>query len=165
VQVTFSAPAALVAGQTYAIYIREITSEHVHIFINVVSNGGYASGQLYPDALVDPNYVGSGDIQFKTYVIPTAQQVAEVIQSAPARMAYCSAEGDTWQDGSPIPAGTFLDLMGGQPLVDPHYIGATPAIYVEGEGLTCDPAPKGFERHGTAALASLPGDTYDYYAS
>jgi hypothetical protein len=67
-----------------------------------------------------------------------------------ARVGYCSAAGDTWADGSPIAPGTFLDLLDGQPSTDPHYSGATFAIFVEGRGLTCDAPPVGYKRHGAA---------------
>jgi hypothetical protein len=50
------------------------------------------------------------------------------------------------RDGSAIPVGTFLDLLDGQPTNDPHYKGATYAIFVQGRGLTRDPPPVGYKR-------------------
>jgi len=59
----------------------------------------------------------------------------------PARIAYCSVAGNTWPNGTPIPAGTFLNLLAGQPNTDAHYTGATPAFWVDGVGLTCSLNP------------------------
>lgn len=67
-----------------------------------------------------------------------------------SRVGYCSVPGDTWQNGSPMSPGTFLDLLAGQPASDPHYAGATLAIMVEGRGITCDPPPPGYAMHGVA---------------
>jgi hypothetical protein len=64
---------------------------------------------------------------------------ARATSSGPDRYGYCSVVGNTWQDGSPISPGTFLNLLGGQPDTDSHYTGATPAFWVEGLGITCDP--------------------------
>src|SRR5579883_3191899 len=56
--------------------------------------------------------------------------------------AYCAAAGDTWPAtgataaDTPIPQGTMLELVAGQPSWDSHYSGATPAIYVVDYGLT-----------------------------
>jgi hypothetical protein len=57
------------------------------------------------------------------------------------RLGYCSAPGDTDPNGQPIPVGTFLDLAAGQPNTDPHYAGATLALYYDGLGLSCDHLP------------------------
>ena len=59
----------------------------------------------------------------------------------PAREAYCSVAGNTWPDGRPIAAGTFLDLLAGQPTTDKHYTGAVVAWWVQGVGLTCSLTP------------------------
>ena len=60
----------------------------------------------------------------------------------PAREAYCSVAGNTNPfSGSPIAAGTFLDLLAGQAKTDSHYTGAVPAFWVEGIGLTCSLTP------------------------
>ncbi len=58
------------------------------------------------------------------------------------RFGYCSSLGDTWQDGTPIMPGTFLNLLLGQPDTDKHYTGAVPAFYVEGVGITCSLTPQ-----------------------
>jgi hypothetical protein len=64
------------------------------------------------------------------------------------RFGYCSVSGNTQPDGSPIAAGTFLNLVLGQPGFDPHYTGAYPSFYIEGVGITCSTP---------AGLASLQG--------
>jgi hypothetical protein len=81
-----------------------------------------------------------------------------------ARAGYCSAAGDRAVDGSPLQPGTFLDLVVGEPAHDSHYTGATPAIFVKGEGLTCGAPPAGYVRHGFAADAQHVGTgMYPYY--
>lgn len=78
--------------------------------------------------------------------IDNVQLVADPVGGA--RVGYCSAPGDTRQDGNPMSPGTFLDLLAGQPESDPHYAGATVAIMVEGLGITCDPPPPGYSKRG-----------------
>jgi hypothetical protein len=69
------------------------------------------------------------------------------------RSGYCSAPGNTnGLTGASIPAGTFLDLATGQPSEDAHYAGATPAIFVAGQGITCDPPPVGFVLSGLVGI-------------
>jgi len=79
--------------------------------------------------------------------------------------AYCSVEGNTQPfTDAPIAPGTFLDLKADQPLKDSHYKGATPAIYVEGKGLTCDPPPAGYVLDGLAGADKLvAAGVYPYY--
>ena len=78
---------------------------------------------------------------------------------------YCSAAGNTWADGTPITPGTFLYLIYQQPATDSHYTGATPAIYVKGTGITCDPPPAGYTQQGYAGNdLSVPDGLYPYYA-
>jgi hypothetical protein len=75
--------------------------------------------------------------------------ITELAVPRPAdRFGYCSVAGNTQPDGSAIAAGTFLNLVLGQPGFDPHYTGAYPSFYIEGVGITCS-APAG--------LASLQG--------
>ena len=81
-----------------------------------------------------------------------------------ARAGYCSVPGDTAVDGSPLQPGTFLDLFVGEPAKDGHYTGATPAIFIKGEGLTCGNPPTGYVQHGFAADAQHIGTgMYPYY--
>jgi hypothetical protein len=79
--------------------------------------------------------------------------------------AYCSVEGNTHPfTGQPIAPGTFLDLKANQPLKDPNYKGAVPAIYVEGKGLTCDAPPAGYVLDGLAGEDKhVSADFYPYY--
>ena len=60
---------------------------------------------------------------------------------------------------------TFTTLLYNQPAGDPAYRGATPARFLEGKGLTCDPPPPGYERKGFADESMhVPGGFYPYYA-
>lgn len=82
----------------------------------------------------------------------------------PGRTAYCSVAGnfnpDTLQTIKP---GTFLDLQTNQPLWDPNYTGATAALYVQGEGLTCG-LPNGYVQHGyVGAAGKAEAVGYPYY--
>jgi len=61
-----------------------------------------------------------------TFSIPTAAAPAPVVVRGPDRYGYCLN-------------GVFLNLLLGQPDYDPLYKGATPAFYVDGIGITCDP--------------------------
>jgi hypothetical protein len=80
-------------------------------------------------------------------------------------MGYCSVAGDTRPSGAPIPPGTFLDLVGGQPANDPHYTGAVAANYFQGLGITCD-VLAGYTRTGELVGSGGHGDpgSYIYYA-
>ena len=81
-----------------------------------------------------------------------------------ARAAYCSAPGNVNADGSEIPPGTFLDLIVGEPDRNPHLVGATPANFIEGTGLTCSNAPPGFVQDGLATSAqNVTSGIYPYY--
>ena len=83
----------------------------------------------------------------------------------PPRASYCSAPGNSNPfTANPIPPGTFLDLLSNQPDTDPNYKGATPAIFVEGKGLTCDPPPSGHVQNGLAGDAQhVAAGIYPYY--
>jgi hypothetical protein len=76
---------------------------------------------------------GSWDLAFRTYVLDPAPVGATTY----AHAGYCSVAGNTWADGTAIPAGTFLNLDAGQTENDPHYAGATSAFYYEGRGISC----------------------------
>jgi uncharacterized surface protein with fasciclin (FAS1) repeats len=97
--------------------------------------------------------------------------VVDTVLIPPAAMAggennagYCAVAGNTTPAGQPIPAGTFLLLKLGQPSWDYHYAGATPAIYVGGQGITCDAPPAGLQQTGTAPDSlGVPGGLYPYF--
>lgn len=75
----------------------------------------------------------------------------------PQRGGYCAVAGNVDPDtGQPIAPGTFLNLEEGQPSSDPDYAGATPAIEIAGEGITCNPPPTGYVEDGSQ-------DGYAYY--
>ena len=94
--------------------------------------------------------------------------LAAVLDSGSAQIpyaGYCSAPGNTWADGTAITPGTFLYLVYQQPATDAHYTGATPAIYVKGKGITCDPPPAGYTQQGYAGNdLFVPDGLYPYYA-
>lgn len=85
----------------------------------------------------------------------------------PPHAAMCSVPGNTNPfTGAAIPPGTFLDLLAAQITTDPNYEGATPAIFVEGKGLTCDPPPPGYTQQGYAADDQhVASNFYAYWAS
>jgi len=87
-----------------------------------------------------------------------------------SRAGYCAAAGDTDPNtGAPLVVGSFLNLFVGQPTWDPHYTGASPAIFVKGKGITCDPPPPGYVDSGHKVSSaevsnpSDPGAIYEYW--
>lgn len=80
-----------------------------------------------------------------------------------SNVGYCAVAGNTWPDGTPIPPGKFLQLPYGQPDNDPHYKGATLAIFVQGFGLMCPPAPPGYVHAGLYTGPEAPANLYEYW--
>ncbi len=143
------------AGQQYAI-VAQSTGEWGWETGFVAA---YAGGNLYQQdnggAFVERSYDGD----FETFVTP-----APPTATGP-RGAYCTVAGNTTDSGDPIAAGTFVNLDDGQIYSDPHYTGATPAIFVQGEGLTCGAPPAGYTQQGDATSAQdVDSNTYPYYA-
>jgi hypothetical protein len=133
--VTFASPPAVVAGSQYKIGVTSTT--------NAGGGGSGGGGTAYyalPFSSSDPYLggsltgFGSWDLSFRTYVLDPAPPAAATTH---AHAGYCSAAGNTWSDGTPIPTGTFLNLDDGQTESDPHYTGATPAFYYQGHGISC----------------------------
>jgi hypothetical protein len=150
----FGTPPQLTAGSQYAIVLTELGGVHEHFYWVGASSDVYAGG-----GSSDTFFATSGaDFAFATYMASNASS------GGGSRIAYCAAVGDTSPDGGTIEAGTFLDLRAGQPDNDPRYSGATPALFVEGEGLTCD-APPGFTANGETVGYDGAGSTgpYPYY--
>ena len=151
VEFAFTTPADLTAGTSYAITVTQINSaSHQHIWWAGSSGDTYAGGE--------PSGASSGDLAFETYMIAAA--------SAPigrARGGYCSVAGNTWQDGTAILAGTFLNLADGQPAAG-QYKGATAAYYLEGLGISCV-VPAGYARTDESVGYYGHGDPgpYRYY--
>jgi hypothetical protein len=146
----FATPADLHAGTTYAITMTQINGGHEHVYWAGSSGDTYAGGKA--------SGVASGDLAFKAYMI--------AVSSAPlgrARAGYCSVAGNTWQDGTAILAGTFLNLADGQPAAG-HYQGATSAYYLEGLGISCR-VPAGFAATDESVGFYGHGDPglYPYY--
>lgn len=124
----------------------------------VWQNGGAGNGLNTLTGLWDGS-VPSFDLAFTIVLGTNAVWVAP-----PPTGAYCAVAGNTWQDGSPIAPGTFLYLLYGQPDTDPHYKGAGYALFVEGKGLTCDPAPPGYVQDGYAGDAQhVASGIYPHY--
>jgi hypothetical protein len=165
-EITFSSPPTVQAGTQYGLVLSEVGGVlDTHTIWDAVASATYAGGDGF---LLNPGASASAkDYLFETYVLATAGP-GQVPTAAPppSRAAYCAAPGNSDpKTGLPIAAGTFIDLVLRQPAVDSHYAGATPAIYVEGKGLTCDPPPPGFRSLGLAAATlGVQGDLYPYFA-
>lgn len=86
--------------------------------------------------------------------------------SAASRAGYCSVAGNYWMTtryvqnkknlppvllhaAGPITPGTFLNLNVGEPALSVNLKGATPAIFVQGKGLTCDAPTAGLKQSGS----------------
>ena len=140
VDFTFSTPAVLVAGTTYAITLTEVSGTHQHFYWSGGSTDTYAGG------VASDTWGASGDFAFATYMVPA--------QSAGGanRAGYCLN-------------GAFENLAYGQPSSDPRWANAVPAIFVQGLGLTCNPPPAGWTQHGFAGVdLDLPANMYALYA-
>jgi hypothetical protein len=155
--VAFSSPADVTAGTTYTI---TLTTTGTGFWLWECSVDDYAGGQFYFINGGVGSWTGlSLDLAFATYVLVPSPAGTE-------RAGYCAAAGDTWANGTAIPAGTFLNLASGQPSADSHYAGATPAIYLQGEGISCDAPPPGWKQNGFAGSdgpSQQPGDIYPYF--
>ena len=156
--VAFPTPAQVTAGSMYAITLTRTTGSGQWDW--GCSNGDdYAGGNAAYSNGGSWNALG-WDYAFESYVLAAAPQGAE-------REGYCAAAGNTTPSGAAIAAGTFLDLVSGQPDSDLHYAGAQPARYIRGEGITCDPPPAGWTQHGLADWSGPnagPGAGYPYFA-
>jgi hypothetical protein len=114
VDLEFGAP-TLTSGSQYAVVVS--TSDAVGYDIcGAGSTDFYGGGQAFgtTDGGASWSDVG-GDANFATYMLPPQVN----------RLGYCLN-------------GRFLDLVAGQPDVDPIYKGAQPSIFVPGKGVTCD---------------------------
>ena len=115
VELHFGNP-SLSAGTQYAV----VVSTDDALSYDICGAGSidfYAGGQAYGtlDGGASWSDVG-GDANFSTYMLPPQVN----------RLGYCLG-------------GRFLDLIAGQPDVDPLYKGASLAPFVRGKGITCDP--------------------------
>jgi len=162
--VTFSSPYTVTAGTQYALVFHDVPGAHIHYAMPLYAQSTYAGGDGYVCSFsCSGTWSSSGrDIGFTTFVVASA---TGPFVPHPSRTGYCSVAGNLGDAGLPVPAGTFLNLLYGQPTDDPNYRGAVPAIYVAGSGITCDPPPAGYLRVGYASEdLGVPGDTYAMYA-
>ncbi|HEX5449127.1 MAG TPA: hypothetical protein VFW85_03635 [Gaiellaceae bacterium] len=159
----FATGAPVTAGTQYAIVAS--TSSAGSFAWNVDNSGSYPGGsEMFSIGGVfwTPS---SNDFGFRTYVSQGTTSVATVPNVS--HVGYCSAPGDTWSDGTPIPAGTFLNLDQGQPSTDTRFKGAVAAAYFQGIGISCDNPPAGYEDTGSKVDGTgSPGSAaiYEYWA-
>ena len=156
--VTFASPATVVSGQRYAIVLS--TSQTGDYGWGTDGANDYTSGTAWYN--FGSGWIDRGqDLAFETLVSPPAVAVAE----AP-RGAYCTVAGNTTDNGQPLLPGSFVNLDEGQVSADTHYLGATPAEFVKGVGLTCGPTPAGYTQHGFAtADMNVDANLYPYYSN
>jgi len=145
----FSTPVSVTAGTQYAVLLNQPSGTQFGSFY-IASGNPYAGGESDVLSSLD----ASDDFAFTTYV-------AVPVSASTDRVGYCSVPGNTWADGSPIAPGTFLNLAQGQPGSDSHYIGAYPADYLQGVGITCN-VGAGFAPTGTEV--GFWGDDTGQYA-
>lgn len=149
VEFAFTVPADLSVGTSYAITLTQINGAHEHVYWAGSGADTYAGGEPFG---------ASGDFAFATYMIAAPSEPAQG-----GRSGYCSVAGNTWQDGSAIRAGTFLNLVDGQSTTG-RYKGAIVASYLEGLGISCD-VPAGYASSGESVGFYGHGDPglYPYY--
>jgi hypothetical protein len=149
VNIAFASGPIVTAGSMYAIWIRT-TSTSGYTIEGSGSSDFYAGGKVFLRlSASDPwdDFGGGSDAYFETWVLVPAQYVP-----SPTRLGYCLA-------------GVFLDLVYGQPATDPTYAPATPALFIEGIGITCDPPPPGYVARGFAGNEQhVPDGVYPFYA-
>jgi hypothetical protein len=118
-------------------------------------NGGFRSGA---------NVFLNSSTTFRRVIYQASPPLVATPTGDGHRAGYCSVDGNTWGDGTAIPAGTFLNLGDGQSTAG-LYMGATPANYLEGLGISCD-VPAGYARTGETVGFHGHGDPglYRFYS-
>ena len=156
VDFAFASPPTLVAGTQYAITLSQINGSHQHAWWAGDSSDVYAGGHS-SDTL--GGFAATGDLAFATYMLAAGSFEG-------SRSGYCSVAGNTWADGTRIQTGTFLNLVDGQNSADGSFAGATPALYLEGLGISCD-VPRGYTATHETVGYSGHGDPgpYLYYSA
>ena len=163
-------PALLKSALLYDIVPGDITASAAKTMASAPTlNGARLGLSVVGDSIYANNAkVVSTDLLATNGVIHSIDTVLMPLASPSGttnRAAYCAVSGNTAQDGKPVAAGKFLNLLFGQPTWDYHYAGATVAIYVQGVGLTCAAPPAGYTMKGTAPdELHVPGGLYPYYA-
>ncbi len=106
------------------------------------------------------------DFSFASYMVPTPPPSPPALSLSAPRGAYCTVAGNTSDSDGLLMPGTFVNLDDGQAWTDWHYEGASPASFIQGEGLTCDPPPTGSVRAGFATESmNVDPNTYPYYTA
>ena len=152
VDVSFTTPAQVTAGQQYAIVLNEISAgqtpgSHTHYRLAGFNATTYAGGSLVTAPSNNPWSVQAGDAWFQTYVLTAVSGGSEG-----GRVGYCIG-------------GRFFDLLVGQPDGDELYKSATSAIFLEDRGVTCDPPPAGWVFKGRTDAGEVVDDgLYRLYA-
>ena len=129
---------SLVAGTQYAVVVS--TSDAAGFDIcGAGSIDFYAAGQALGSIDAGATWADvGGDAHFSTYMLlPSA-----------GRAGYCLN-------------GEFLDLVTGQPDTDPSFKGATPALYYQDKGISCDNLP-GYTKTGEMVGYGGHGDPGGY---
>jgi len=129
---------SLVAGNQYAVVVSTSDATGYEI-CGAGSFDYYTGGQAWgsTDGGASWSDVG-GDAHFATYMLPPAV----------SRSGYCFN-------------GRFVDLATDQPTTDATYKGATPALYYQGVGISCDTIP-GYTKTGETVGYGGHGDPGGY---
>jgi uncharacterized surface protein with fasciclin (FAS1) repeats len=133
------------------------TLDEAKVGLSLVGESVYVNNAkvVTPDIAADNGVIQGID----TVLMPLA---ARKLSTSSA--GYCAVAGNTWPTGKPIPAGSFLSLNRGQPTWDYHYVGAVPAFFIEGMGITCDPPAAGYVQKGRApGSLHVPSNLYPYF--
>jgi hypothetical protein len=119
---------------------------------------GEGSGLVVTDSSGNGHTGVISEINAPTFFFPFGPPLSHV--------GYCAVAGNhNPYTGAAYPAGKFLELELGQPLLDPAYRGAAPAIFVQGVGITCDAPPAGTTDRGKAPESlGVPGGVYEYWS-
>ena len=135
-----------------------VTLDGTKVGVSVVGDSLYVNNAkvVAGDALADNGVV---------HAIDTVLMPLDPSALGSARVDYCAVAGNTTPSGNPIRPGRFLDLRDGQPEADFHYVGAQPANFLEGVGITCRVPSSGFKQEGTAQPSlGVPAGVYPYWA-
>jgi hypothetical protein len=157
VLVTLTLQPLVTSGAQYGI-VASYGSTSTEYFLGGNNHNDYGGGTSFthPGSWITLPF----DLSFATYVGPPPPSIPS------QRAGYCTVTGNTTDGGVALTAGAFVNLDNGQNYSDPHYLGATRAVFVAGEGLTCDAAPTGYKLRGFATSdLGVDGGVYPYYTA